>query len=92
MSSSPELARLRGEIERVDAEIVKLIAERVRLAREVGETKHAAGMATLDHVREAAVVRRAVELGREGGLGESDEVRQIFWQLIGLCRRTQAKV
>lgn len=89
MTTTPELARLREDIERIDHEIVRLIAERVRLAREVGAAKHEAGMATLDHAREATVVRRAVERAREAGLTEEDEVRQIFWQLIGLCRRAQ---
>lgn len=89
MKTSAELGRLRDEIERVDHEIIRLIAERVRLAREVGAAKHAAGLATLDHSREATVVRRAVERARDVGLSEDDEVRQIFWQLIGLCRRAQ---
>jgi chorismate mutase len=89
MSATPELARLRDEIERVDQEIVRLIAERVRLARQVGDEKHGAGIATLDHTREAAVVRRAVERSREAGLTQDDELRQIFWLLIGLCRRAQ---
>jgi chorismate mutase len=89
MNATPELARLRDEIERVDNEIVRLIAERVRLAREVGAAKQASGLATLDHAREATVVRRAVERARQSGLPEEDEVRQIFWQLIGLCRRAQ---
>lgn len=90
MKTTPELARLRDEIERVDHEIIRLIAERVRLAREVGAAKQAAGLATLDHSREATVVRHAVERARDAGLSEEDEVRQIFWQLIGLCRRAQA--
>ena len=90
MKTTPELARLREDIERVDHEIVRLIAERVRLARAVGAAKHEVGLATLDHAREAAVVRRAVERARDAGLSEADEVRQIFWQLIGLCRRAQA--
>lgn len=83
------LARLRDDIEQLDRALVKLIADRVRLAREVGVAKRTAGLPTLDHVREAAVVRRAVALAREAGLTHDDEVRQIFWQLIGLSRRAQ---
>lgn len=82
------LAALRQEIERLDAEIVRLIAERVRLARAVGEAKRGAGMPTLDHAREAAVVRRAVGMGRDAGLPD-DEVRSVFWHVIGLSRRAQ---
>ena len=89
MNTSAELARLREAIEGIDHEIIRLIAERVRLAREVGAAKQAAGVGTLDHAREATVVRRAVERARDAGLSEDDEVRQIFWQLIGLCRRAQ---
>lgn len=87
--TSPDLARLREQIEKIDRELIRLIAERVRLAREVGVAKRASGMPTLDHVREASVVRRAVSLAREAGLTNDDEIRQIFWQLIGLSRRAQ---
>lgn len=87
----PELARLREQIEGLDRELVRLIAERVRLARAVGAAKRGAGIPTLDHAREAAVVRRAVALARDAQLPFDDEIRQIFWQLIGLSRRAQAQ-
>jgi chorismate mutase len=85
---SDPLTVLRADIERVDAAIIALLAERVRLAREVGDAKRAAGLRTLDHAREAAVVRRAVELGRDAGLDE-EEVRSVFWRVIGMSRRAQ---
>jgi len=89
--TAPAAARLgevRREIERIDGELIGLIGERVRLAREVGAAKRALGIATLDPAREAAVVRRAGELARAAGLGDED-VRYIFWHLIGLSRRAQ---
>lgn len=82
------LTQLREEIERIDRTLIQLIADRVRLARQVGAAKRAAGLPTLDPAREAAVVRRAVVLAREAGLLD-DDVRQIFWHLIGLSRRAQ---
>ncbi|HEX5727043.1 MAG TPA: chorismate mutase [Longimicrobiaceae bacterium] len=85
-----ELERLRTAIEELDRRLVELIAERVRLAREVGVAKRAGGRPTLDPSREAAVVRRAGALAREAGLAEED-VRDIFWHLIGLSRRAQAQ-
>jgi chorismate mutase len=52
--------------------------------------KRKAGLPTLDPPREAAVVRRAGALAREAGLDDED-VRYIFWHLIGLSRRMQMK-
>jgi chorismate mutase len=83
-----DLARLRNEIERIDRALVKLIAERVALARAIGFEKRSAGLPTLDPAREAAIIRRSSKLAREAGLGEED-VREIFWHLVGLCRRAQ---
>jgi chorismate mutase len=87
-AAEEELARLRVEIERVDRTLIGLIAERVRLARQVGGAKRIVGLPTLDPAREAAVVRRAGALAREVELDDED-VRYIFWHLIGLSRRAQ---
>lgn len=86
--ASERLRAMRTRIEEVDRDIVGLIAERVQLAREVGAAKRELGLPTLDPAREAAVVRRAGELAREAGVGEED-VRYVFWHLIGLSRRAQ---
>ena len=83
------LARLRREIEAVDAQLVALVAARTRLAADVGAAKRALGRPTLDPVREAAVVRRAAELARDAGLADEEAVRAIFWQLMALARRAQ---
>jgi chorismate mutase len=86
--SSEEMDRLREEIEAIDRSLIELIARRVDLAREVGRAKRAAGLPTLDPAREAAVVRRAGQVAREVGI-EDEDVRYIFWHLIGLSRRAQ---
>jgi chorismate mutase len=83
-----DLAHLRGEIERVDRALINLIAERVRLARAIGVAKRAAGLPTLDPAREATIIRRSGTLARAAGLAEED-VREIFWHLVGLSRRAQ---
>lgn len=82
------LKELRAEIEAIDRSIVERLAARAELARAVGREKHRAGLPTLDPQREAAVVRRAAVLGRAAGLS-GEGVRDIFWQVIGLCRRAQ---
>lgn len=83
------LEQLRTEIEELDRRLITLIAERVSLAREAGEAKRSAQLPAVDPAREAAVVRRASAFAREAGLPD-EEVRQLVWQIIGLCRRAQA--
>lgn len=87
-AAAEELETVRGEIERIDRALVGLIAERVALARRVGAAKRALGLPILDPAREAAVVRRAGTLAREADLAD-DDVRYLFWHLIGLSRRAQ---
>jgi chorismate mutase len=86
--SQADLTSLRTDIEQLDRELVALIARRVALARSVGVAKRMAGLPTLDPAREAAIIRRASTLARGAGLGE-EPVREIFWHLVGLCRRAQ---
>jgi chorismate mutase len=82
------LQNLRGEIERLDRAILELLAERVALARRVGEAKRVAAIPVLDPAREAAVVRRAGSLARELDLDE-EATRYIYWHVIGMARRAQ---
>jgi len=89
-SAAERLAEIRREIERIDQSLVDLVAERVRVAREVGALKRSLGLPTLDPAREAAVVRRAGAMAREAGLVD-EEMRTLFWHLIGLSRRAQAE-
>lgn len=84
------LEQLRAEIGELDRQLITLIAERVALAREAGEAKRAAALPAVDPAREAAVVRRAGAFARESGL-PVEEIRQLLWQIIGLCRRAQAE-
>jgi chorismate mutase len=88
MAVPAELEQLRQRIESIDDELIALIRERVELARAVGRAKREHGLPILDPAREAAVVRRAGELARAQGLADED-VRYLFWHLIGLSRRAQ---
>ena len=89
-SSDPRaaLAECRGAIEEVDRRIVELLAERVALGQRTADLKRAAGLPLLDPRREAEVIRRVTALGRERGMA-SEAVREIFWQIVGMCRRAQ---
>ncbi|MGH7457721.1 MAG: chorismate mutase [Longimicrobiaceae bacterium] len=86
---SARLEALRQEIERIDGSLVRLVSRRVELARAAGEEKRRLELPTLDPKREAEVVRRAGELARRAGL-DAEEVRELFWRVIGLSRRDQS--
>ena len=83
-----ELARCRDEIERIDNEVIGLLARRLTLGKRTGDLKRAAGLPILDPTREAAVIRRVTGVAREAGL-PTEPVREIYWQIVGMSRRVQ---
>lgn len=83
-----ELARCRDEIERIDNEILGLLARRLTLGKRTGDLKRAAGLPILDPTREAAVIRRIAGVARDVGL-PTEPVREIYWQIVGMSRRVQ---
>jgi chorismate mutase len=83
-----ELARCREAIERIDNQIIALLAERLTLGKRTGELKQTAGLPILDPTREAAVIRRVTAVARDAGL-PPEPVREVFWQIVGMSRRVQ---
>lgn len=84
------LAALRQAIEQLDEELIRLLARRRELAGEIGAVKRDARRPVLDPAQEAAVVRRAVALGREAGLPD-DLVRELFWRIVAGAREAQSE-
>ena len=60
MSSDPaaRLAEIRGEIDRIDSELLKLLEERTNFALEAGAAKAALGRPVHDPEREAQLLAR----------------------------------
>ena len=87
-SAERELAALRKDIEDIDRAIIRTVVVRLGHARRVGAAKRRAGLPALDPSQEASVVRRASEIAREEGAPEED-IRYLFWHLIGMSRRIQ---
>ena len=86
--SQERLSELRTAIEALDAELVRLIGERRALVLEVGQVKAELGLPIMDPTREAAVVRRAAALARDGG-GDEELVRDVIWRIIASARDEQ---
>lgn len=83
-----ELARCRDEIERIDNDILGLLARRLTLGKRTGDLKRVAGLPILDPTREAAVIRRITGVARDVGL-PPEPIREIYWQIVGMSRRVQ---
>jgi chorismate mutase len=64
----PELSRLRGSIDNIDAAVVFMLAERFKATKQVGVLKAALGMPASDLGREALQVARLRALAREADL------------------------
>lgn len=92
MSPDPQdetqLQACRAAITQVDADLVRLIAKRTRLAVEAGLLKHQRGQPLHDAVQEDVVRQRAVALGAELGL-DGDGVAAVFAALLQLARAAQ---
>lgn len=71
---------LRGKIDAVDREILRLLNERIALAGEVGRVKHAAGEEIFVPAREEQVFRRLLE-NNPGPLSERG-LRTIYREII----------
>lgn len=71
------LHELRKRIDMIDEQIIELLDERVRIAREIGEIKRELGLPTRDERREEEVLRKA---GR---------FKMIFEKIVEVCRNEQ---
>lgn len=76
-----KLSDIREKIEKIDQEILKLIAERTDLAGTVLELKRAEGMSIWDEEQEHVVLNRAIDYATELNL-DTGSAKQIFEILI----------
>ena len=83
-----ELERLREEILDCDHELIRVLARRRDLVREVGALKARHRLQVTDPKREAAVVRRAATLARNAGVDE-ELVRELIWKIMASAREQQ---
>src|SRR4029453_11608136 len=59
---------LRERIRQLDLELLTRVAERVQLARQVGELKRRQNLSTVDFAQEKVVLERACAVAKERGL------------------------
>ncbi len=87
---SKDLAMLRQELADKDTELVRLLAERMSLIREVAKYKAEKGLPSFDREREGALLDTLLAKASDAGLPE-DVVRDIFATLFAASRLDQRR-
>lgn len=85
-----KLEDLRRKIDNTDASIVKLIAERMRIAREIGEEKKKRGKQIDDRKREKRVWENIKSIARDENISQ-EVIERIYKQIVTACKRTQGR-
>ena len=80
----------RVEIDKIDAELLRLLNARAAIAVRVGESKRVAGLSVCDRGREREVVERARASNR--GPLDDDAVERLFRAVIRESRRLQTQL
>ncbi len=83
-----ELLALRREVDRIDAEIVSLMAKRADATAEIGLTKQKDKMKVRDVEREKQVLDRIADLAQSLGM-DSTRTRELFRQMISESVKSQ---
>ena len=89
MTYEEEIGPLRDGINGLNVEIVERLADRVRVAMEIGSVKHRHGRPIVDRSREARVYQQVRSLAEDAGI-DPGGVEKVFREIIALC--TQAEL
>ncbi len=82
------LEELRKKIDETDAKIVQLIAERIRMAEEIGGRKREEKKQIGDNERERMILEKVRSLARQERVSQED-IEGIYKQIIAACKRIQ---
>ncbi|MBI2860477.1 MAG: prephenate dehydratase [Chloroflexi bacterium] len=82
------LEDLRKRIDELDARIVDLISQRVRLAEEIGRGKREENRLIEDKERERRVLEHVKALARDGNVNQED-IEEIYRRIIAACKSIQ---
>jgi chorismate mutase len=83
----PELEHLREDIDRIDRQILELVAERVRIVLKVGDLKREHDLQVYDPDRERRLTQRLGELAPAPL--DASTVRRVFERIIDESRRLE---
>ena len=86
-----ELEEIRKEIDKIDNEILSLLAKRKALAKEIALIKKSKNMPVLDEKREAELIKRLKKKSKELGLNE-DLVVSLYNYILENSKKEQEEL
>ena len=86
----PELARLRGSIDNIDAALVHILAERFKCTQKVGRLKAEHTLPPADPAREAAQIERLRTLALEAHLDPDFAEKFLTFIITEVIRNHEA--
>ena len=88
MTYEEEVKELRKKLGNLNEEIVKKLAERVKISKEIGKAKKKYGRSIVDKNQEARVYNQIYKLADKYGLNKED-IKCVFSEIIALCTKVQ---
>lgn len=79
---------LRKKVDETDAQIVRLIAERIKIAEKIGEEKRKAGKQIGDNERERRVLENVKSIAQQEKINP-DDVADVYRQIMTITRGVQ---
>jgi chorismate mutase / prephenate dehydratase len=83
-----ELNELRKQIDEIDAQIVELIASRLKIAKKVGKEKQNSRLPIEDRKREEKVIEHVKAIAKKEGIS-GDDIEDIYEQILTVMRNIQ---
>ena len=85
------LEDLRRKIDETDTKIVKLIAERIRIAEDIGKEKKGRGIQIEDREREKVVLEKVKSIAQSENINQED-LGSIYRQIVTVSKGIQGAV
>ena len=85
------LEDLRKKIDETDKDIVRLIAERIRIAEEIGGEKKKQGKQIEDAAREQVVLKNVRDMAAHGNISQ-EGIEKIYRQIIALAKSVEGSL
>ena len=82
------LEELRKKVDEIDAKLVRLIAERIRISEKIGEEKKRQGKQIGDPERERKVLQNVRRIARDKKISKED-IESIYQQIMAASKKVQ---